>query len=63
MLRFEINEQMMTVIAEALSNHRYRDAAPVINELQRQVNMQLADRPQANGKAEAGNVQHQPNDN
>lgn len=40
MFEFILNEQMTMVIAEALSNHRYRDAAPVIAEMQRQMSKQ-----------------------
>lgn len=50
MLHLDLSEQMLGVIAEALANHRFRDAAPVIAELQRQINAQ---RPMGNGRDEA----------
>lgn len=40
MFHFDLSEQMTMVIAEALSNHRFKDAAPVIHEIQRQINAQ-----------------------
>lgn len=40
MFKFELSEQMTMVIADALGNHPYKEAAPVIAEIQRQVNNQ-----------------------
>lgn len=52
-MRFELSDQMVMVIVSALGNHPYREAAPVIMELQRQVNNQ---RPPTNGSAEEATV-------
>lgn len=41
MMRLELSEQMLAIIAEALGNHRFREAAPVISEIQRQINAQM----------------------
>lgn len=48
---FDLSDPMTMVIIEALGNHPYKEAAPVIGELQRQINSQ---RPpvQSNGKVE-----------
>ncbi len=51
MFKLELTEQMTMIIATALGNHPYREAAPVIVELQRQINMQQAARA-SNGGAE-----------
>ena len=40
MFKFELSEQMFSVIANALGNHPFREAAPVVQELQRQLNAQ-----------------------
>ena len=39
-LKFELSEQMVSVIGEALSGAPYKIAAPVIAELQKQINAQ-----------------------
>lgn len=53
MFKFELPEQMTAVIVAALGEHPYRESAPVIAELQRQINNQMASRyPQANGNAD-----------
>lgn len=52
MFMFELSEQMTAVIVNALGNHPYRESAPVIAELQRQINRQMASRQTANGKTE-----------
>jgi hypothetical protein len=56
MFRFELSEQMTAVIANALGNHPFREAAPVINEIQRQINNQ---RPMP-GVATNGKQDQQP---
>ena len=40
MFKLELTEQMVMVIATALGNHPYREAAPVILEIQKQINGQ-----------------------
>jgi hypothetical protein len=40
MLKFELSEQHVNVIAQALGNAPYSVAAPVIAELQNQINAQ-----------------------
>jgi hypothetical protein len=45
-MRFELSDQTMMVIMTALGNHAYREAAPVIADLQQQYNQQ---RQQMNG--------------
>ncbi len=45
---FELSDQMTMVVIQALGNHPYKDAAPVIIEMQRQANAQRM--PQGNGK-------------
>lgn len=50
MFTLELPEHMVMVLIEALSNHRYKDAAPVIAELQRQISKQHMAR--SNGGAE-----------
>ncbi len=49
MLVFELNEQMVDVIGKALSEAPYKIAAPVLTELQKQINEQqdkkAADKP------------------
>jgi hypothetical protein len=45
-MRFDLSDQMTMTVLNALSNHPYREAAPVIAEMQRQANSQ---RPQGNG--------------
>lgn len=40
MIKLELSEQMMAVIAEALQSAPYRMSAPVLNELQRQIDKQ-----------------------
>lgn len=52
MFELRLTDQMVAVIAEALSNHRFRDAAPVIQEMQRQINEQRPLRPPTNVKNE-----------
>jgi hypothetical protein len=64
MFRLELPEPMVGVIINALAEYRYRDAAPVLQELQRQINVQHAQsvqnaqnvqsalRPATNGKDE-----------
>jgi hypothetical protein len=51
MYTFELSEQMAAVIVSALGNHPYREAAPVIAELQRQATKQMP-LPPTNGKAD-----------
>lgn len=52
MFKLELSEQMVMVIINALGNHAYREAAPVIAELHKQVNNQRISMPPSNGKAE-----------
>ena len=52
MLKLELSEQMVMVIANALGNHPYRESAPVIAEIQRQINGQVRQPPPINGNAE-----------
>lgn len=40
MFRFELSPQMISVISQALGNAPYSVAAPVVTELQRQINEQ-----------------------
>lgn len=40
MLKFELSPQMLSVISQALGNAPYSVAAPVVAELQRQINAQ-----------------------
>ena len=47
MLKFEFTQQMTQIIGEALGNAPYRIAAPVIAELQRQIDAQTKPQPQA----------------
>ena len=49
MIQLTLSEQMLSVIAEALANHRFRDAAPVIGEIQKQINAQMPRPPAGNG--------------
>lgn len=62
MFRLELTEQMTMVIAEALGNHPYKESAPVIAEIQKQVNSQMASRSRNGGivNQEYDNVQHKP---
>jgi hypothetical protein len=55
MIKLELTEQMFSVIANALGNLPFKDAAPVIAEVQRQINVQRAPMPQpsTNGGTEA----------
>lgn len=41
MWKFEFSEQMTGIIAEALSNMPYRKSAPVIAEMQKQIEAQV----------------------
>jgi hypothetical protein len=53
MIRLELPDQMMAVIADALGNHPYREAAPVVAEVQRQINVQQrppTTQPMGNGR-------------
>lgn len=50
-MKFDLTDQQVQVIAEALGNAPFRTSAPVINELQRQITEQqnatkLPDQPQ-----------------
>lgn len=40
MLKFELSPQILSVISQALGNTPYSVAAPVVAELQRQINEQ-----------------------
>ena len=40
MFKLELSEDMMNIIVQALANAPYRVAAPVLNEIQKQVNEQ-----------------------
>ncbi len=51
-MTFELSDQMTMVVITALGNHPYREAAPVIMEMQRQANAQRP-LPQTNGRDEA----------
>lgn len=62
MYKLELSEQMMGVIASALGSHPYREAAPVIHELQRQINNQRMPMPPTNGKMEQPEEQRINND-
>jgi hypothetical protein len=39
-MTFDLSDQMTMVVIAALGNHPYREAAPVIAEMQRQANAQ-----------------------
>lgn len=45
MIKLELSQQMIQVIADALGNSPYRVAAPVLNEMQKQINEQQAPAP------------------
>lgn len=51
MFRLELSEQMTMIIVAALGGHPYREAAPVIAELQKQINNQRMPMPPPNGNA------------
>lgn len=62
MFKLELTEQMTMIIINALGNHPYKEAAPVIRELQQQINAQMAQRPPTNGQEpKVNDVQHRPN--
>ena len=42
MLKLELSEQMVAIIGEALSAQPYKIVAPVLNELQKQIDAQKA---------------------
>ena len=48
MFTLELHERMVMVIIQALGNFAYKDSAPVIAELQKQINAQTG--PRSNGK-------------
>jgi hypothetical protein len=50
MLRFEFTEQMAQQIAEIIQGAPYRVAAPILQEMQKQINAQQAPPPSGNGK-------------
>ncbi len=52
MLKFELSEQMVNQIGEILQGAPYRIAAPILNELQKQIADQrpLPTQPQGNGQ-------------
>jgi hypothetical protein len=54
MFTIQLNEQMLRVISEALGNAPFRVAAPVIAELQKQIDVQQKPSPPTpgNGKTE-----------
>jgi hypothetical protein len=65
MIRLELPEQMMAVIASALGNHPYREAAPVIAEVQRQINVQQRTQampPMGNGRNQEEEVDSAANE-
>ncbi len=45
MLKFELSEQMVAVISNALANGPYGQVAPVVAEMQKQINEQKAEKP------------------
>jgi hypothetical protein len=49
MIKLELSEQMVAIVGEALGNVPFKIAAPVIAEIQKQIEAQ---RPKTNGKAE-----------
>jgi 16S rRNA A1518/A1519 N6-dimethyltransferase RsmA/KsgA/DIM1 with predicted DNA glycosylase/AP lyase activity len=49
MIKLELSEQMVAVVGEALGNMPYKISAPVVAEIQKQIEAQ---RPKANGKGE-----------
>lgn len=51
-MTFDLSDQMTMVVIAALGNHPYREAAPVIAEMQRQANAQQRPVMPGNGKAE-----------
>lgn len=46
MIRLELSEQMVAEIGNALNNHPFRLAAPILAEIQKQINEQ---QPKPNG--------------
>lgn len=50
MYTLTISDQMLVVIAAALGNHPYRESAPVILEIQKQISNQRVPSPPTNGK-------------
>lgn len=51
-MTFDLSDQMTMVVIAALGNHPYREAAPVIAEMQRQANAQQRPVMPGNRKAE-----------
>lgn len=49
MIKLELSEQMVAIVGEALGNVAFKISAPVIAEIQKQIEAQ---RPKANGKNE-----------
>ena len=49
MIRLELTEQQVAVIGAALGNYAYRDAAPVIQAMQTQIDAQQPAVPPMNG--------------
>lgn len=41
MIKLELSQEMLAIIASALGNHPYRMAAPVVAEIQRQIDSQI----------------------
>lgn len=59
MVKLELSTEMIAVIAAALGNHPYRQAAPVIAAIQRQFDAQTQSaKPSSNGidKSEEGHA-------
>lgn len=53
MIKIELSNEMLTVIAAALGNHPFRQAAPVVSELQRQIDAQQRANVGSNGTGQS----------
>jgi hypothetical protein len=54
MVKLELSEQMIQVIGEALGNAPFKTSAPVIAELQKQINAQQDEAPAQSKQANGG---------
>lgn len=53
MLKFELSEQMVAAMARVLSSGPYNVVAPILEELQKQINAQAPSRAPTNGDGTA----------